>query len=79
MSRVRKILTYTESDGRKTVKQKVCDSFTATLIRVIGFKELYEAWESQCRTAVEGMDKKDLELRRTKSGVQKPPADASPA
>jgi hypothetical protein len=67
MSRVRKVMTYTESDGRQTVKQKVMDSFTATLIRVIDFKELYEAWESQCRSTVESMQKKDLELRKTKT------------
>lgn len=65
LQRVRKIQTYTESDGRRTIKQRVSDKFTATLIRVIGFKELYEAWESQCRSVVEGMKKESLELRRT--------------
>lgn len=62
MSRIRQVQMYTDEKGQITEKQKVQDSFAATLIRVIGFKEVYEAWESQCRSAVEG-----LELSKSKT------------
>ena len=29
------------------------DSFAAVMVRVVGFKELYEAWENQCRSTIE--------------------------
>ena len=65
MSRIRQVQMYTDEKGKITEKQKIQDSFAATLIRVIGFKEVYEAWESQCRSAIEG-----LELSKTKSADQ---------
>ena len=41
-----------EGNGGK-LKQKVVESFGATMVRVVGFKELYEAWENQCRSQID--------------------------
>jgi len=46
MGRTRQVMTFSHADGQKTSKQKVLDSFAAVMVRVIGFKELYEAWEN---------------------------------
>lgn len=46
-------MTFSHKDGRKHSRQKVLDSFAAVMVRVVGFKELYEAWENQCRSDIE--------------------------
>lgn len=61
MSRIRKIQKFHDYKGRTNEKQKITDSFAATLIRVIGFKEIYEAWESQIQSDVEGVS---LDLKK---------------
>lgn len=43
--RVRSIITYTGNDGQQKTKESITDVFATILIRVIGFKEIYEAWE----------------------------------
>lgn len=53
MSRTRQVTTFTHPDGQKHSRQRVLDSFAAVMVRVVGFKELYEAWENQCRSVVE--------------------------
>ena len=64
MSRIRKIQKFHDQHGREKEKQKIEDSFAATLIRVIGFKEIYEAWENQIHSDVEGVS---LDLKRQQS------------
>lgn len=40
-------MTFSHTDGKvQHTKQKIMDSFAAIMIRVVGFKELYEAWEN---------------------------------
>ena len=46
-------MTYSHADGKKHSRQKVLDSFAAVMVRVVGFKELYEAWENQSRSEIE--------------------------
>ena len=46
-------MTFTHKDGKKHSKHKILDSFAAIMVRVIGFKDLYEAWESQVRSEFE--------------------------
>jgi hypothetical protein len=53
MGRTRQVMTYSHSDGKKHSRQKVLDSFAAVMVRVVGFKELYEAWENQSRSEIE--------------------------
>ena len=43
----KQIITYTGSDGKNREIEKIQDSFAAIMIRVIGFKDIYSAWESQ--------------------------------
>jgi hypothetical protein len=45
--RIRQIMKYKGQDGIEKVKETLIDSFAAIMVRVIGFKELYEAWENQ--------------------------------
>lgn len=42
---IKQIITYTGTDGQEKTKESINDFFAAILIRVIGFKEIYEAWE----------------------------------
>lgn len=42
-----------EIDGQEKVVEKIVDSFAAILIRVVGFKEIYEAWENQYQSAID--------------------------
>ena len=44
--RVRQIISFKGQDGTEKLKETVTDSFAAILIRVVGFKEIYEAWEN---------------------------------
>lgn len=53
MGRTRQVMTYSHADGKKHSRQKVLDSFAAVMVRVVGFKELYEAWENQSRSEIE--------------------------
>ena len=50
---ITQIITIHEVDGTEKVKQQVVDSFAAILVRVIGFKEIYEAWENQYQSAID--------------------------
>jgi len=43
--RIRQMITFKGQDGAEKVKETVIDSFAAILVRVVGFKDLYEAWE----------------------------------
>jgi hypothetical protein len=44
--RIRQIMKFKGSDGVEKVKENLIDSFAAIMVRVIGYKELYEAWEN---------------------------------
>ena len=61
MSKLRSIQKFHDYKGRETEKQKITNSFAATLIRVVGFKEIYEAWENQIQSDVEGVS---LDLKK---------------
>lgn len=52
--KIKQIITYTGTDGQEKTKESINDFFAAILIRVIGFKEIYEAWEEQYQSALEG-------------------------
>ena len=51
--RVRQIISFKGGDGQEKTKETVIDSFAAILIRVIGFKEIYEAWEEQYQSYID--------------------------
>lgn len=51
--KIRRIITFDRPDGRTKVKEKIIDSFAAILIRVIGFKDLYTAWEDQVISVID--------------------------
>ena len=51
--KIRRIITFDRPDGRSKVKEKIIDSFAAILIRVIGFKDLYTAWEDQVVSVID--------------------------
>lgn len=44
--KIKQVITYTTADGTEKTKESVNEFFAAILVRVIGFKELYEAWEA---------------------------------
>lgn len=43
--KIRSVITYKGPDGSDKIKESITDVFATILIRVIGFKEIYEAWE----------------------------------
>lgn len=45
--KIQQIITYKGTDGTQKTKESINDFFAAIMIRVIGFKEIYEAWEEQ--------------------------------
>lgn len=51
--KIRSVITYKGNDGSEKIKESITDVFATILIRVIGFKEIYEAWEEQYRAALE--------------------------
>lgn len=57
--KIRSIITYTGSDGQQKTKESLTDMFATILIRVIGFKEIYEAWEEQYKSALEDYNPND--------------------
>ena len=40
-------ITYKDGSGKEVLKEKVTESFAAIMVRVIGFKDIYSAWEEQ--------------------------------
>mmetsp|Transcript_13952 Transcript_13952/g.21749 ORF Transcript_13952/g.21749 Transcript_13952/m.21749 type:complete len:99 (+) Transcript_13952:1330-1626(+) len=42
---VRQVFSYQDHEGTNRVREKVTDTFAAILIRVVGFKDIYNAWE----------------------------------
>ena len=67
--RVRQIISFTGADGKQKTKETVIDSFAAILVRVIGFKEIYEAWENQYRSTIDDYKENDT-LAITKQNSQ---------
>ena len=57
--RIRQIISYTGDDGQQKQKEKVIDSFAAILVRVVGFKDVYEAWETQYKSAIDDFNEHD--------------------
>lgn len=43
--KLRRIISYTGSDGKHRQIEKVVDSFAAIMVNVIGFKDVFNAWE----------------------------------
>ena len=43
--KLRRIIKYTGSDGKNRQIEKVVDSFAAIMVNVIGFKDVFNAWE----------------------------------
>jgi len=52
--RIRQIISFKGTDGLIKEKETVLDSFAAILVRVVGFKDLYEAWEEQYQSTIDG-------------------------
>jgi len=61
--KVRSIITFTGLDGTEKTKESVTDVFATILIRVIGFKEIYEAWEEQYQSALEDYNPNDAYIQ----------------
>jgi hypothetical protein len=74
--RIRSIITYTGSDGTEKTKESVTDVFATILIRVIGFKEIYEAWEEQYQSALEDYNPNETTFIQTQ-GTEKQIANAN--
>ena len=51
--RTRQIISYKGKDGQNRTTETVIDFFAAILIGVIGFKEIYEAWELSYKDQIE--------------------------
>ena len=45
--RTRSIITYQDEDNKSCSHEKIEQSFAAIMVGVIGFKDLYSAWENQ--------------------------------
>jgi len=52
-------MTYTGEDGLLKQKENVIDSFAAILVRVVGYKDVYEAWENQYKSAIDDFKEHD--------------------
>lgn len=57
--RIRQIMKFKGSDGAEKVKETLIDSFAAIMVRVIGYKELYEAWENQYTSQIDDFKESD--------------------
>ena len=51
--KLRRIITYQGSDGKSRAIEKVIDSFAAILIRVVGYKDAFNAWEDQMISVID--------------------------
>lgn len=51
--RTRQIISYKAKDGTDKKTENVIEFFAAILIGVIGFKEIYEAWEQSYKDQIE--------------------------
>lgn len=67
--RIRQIISFNGADGQMKVKENVIDSFAAILVRVVGFKEIYEAWENQYQSIIEDFRENDVILGATSSSL----------
>ena len=67
--RVRQIITFKGQDGSDKVKETVIDSFAAIMVRVVGFKEIYEAWENQYQSYIDDFKENDTILNTQGSSV----------
>jgi hypothetical protein len=38
--------------GKENEEERIIESFAAIMIRIVGFKEIYEAWENQYQTII---------------------------
>jgi hypothetical protein len=52
-------MKFKGSDGVEKVKETLIDSFAAIMVRVIGYKELYEAWENQYTSQIDDFKESD--------------------
>ena len=41
------------SDGKDEVRERVVENFAAIMVRVVGFNELYSAWETQVEGVID--------------------------
>jgi len=57
--RIRQIMKFKGSDGAEKMKETLIDSFAAIMVRVIGYKELYEAWENQYTSQIDDFKESD--------------------
>mmetsp|Transcript_17901 Transcript_17901/g.30438 ORF Transcript_17901/g.30438 Transcript_17901/m.30438 type:complete len:723 (+) Transcript_17901:935-3103(+) len=53
---IRQMISYDGQDGTKQVRERIIDSFAAILVRVVGFNELYDAWEQQFISVIEDFE-----------------------
>lgn len=51
--RIREIMKYQGADGTQKVKENLVDSFATIMIGVIGYKEIYEAWENEYKSTID--------------------------
>lgn len=50
--RIRNFITYDGPDGKQVCREKITESFAAIMVQVIGFKDLYSAWEDQIYSTI---------------------------
>lgn len=43
--RIKNFITYQGPDGKQNEREKITESFAAIMVQVIGFKDIYSAWE----------------------------------
>ena len=51
--RIREIMQYQGADGNQKIKEKLVDSFATIMVGVIGYKEIYEAWENEYKSTID--------------------------
>jgi uncharacterized UBP type Zn finger protein len=51
--RIREIMKYQGADGTQKIKEKLVDSFATIMVGVIGYKEVYEAWENEYKSVID--------------------------
>lgn len=66
--KLRRVISYTGSDGKNRSIEKVVDNFAAIMVNVIGFKDVFNAWEEQVETTIDDF-KEDLSITSQSSVV----------
>ena len=51
--RIREIMKYQGADGAQKITDKMVDSFATIMVGVIGYKEVYEAWENEYKSTID--------------------------